>query len=153
MRITNISTRWIQEAAKNLAVSPRPQVGKKSFLRTKDLATPNSHYMEETKLKIQNWSRIAETTMEMFPTQHSHKQRKSEDEFTSRNYRPYKEMNHYAGESEEARMEEVTLQETDIIESNRRQEQENVLKNEISEMKQSADELNNKLDIAEELVD
>lgn len=61
-------------------------------------------------------------------------------------------MNRYAGESEAAQMEEVTLL-TDIIESNRRQEQENLLKNEIFEMKQSADELNNKLDIAEELVD
>lgn len=90
--------------------------------------------------------------MEMFPTQHSHKQRKAEGEFTSRNYKPYKEMNRYAGESEAAQMEEVTLL-TDIIESNRRQEQENLLKNEIFEMKQSADELNNKLDIAEELVD
>lgn len=90
--------------------------------------------------------------MEMFPTHYSHKQRKAEGEFTSRNYKPYKEMNRYAGESEAAQMEEVTLL-TDIIESNRSQEQENLLKNEIFEMKQSADELNNKLDIAEELVD
>lgn len=50
VKITNISTCWIQEAAKNLAISPGPQVGKSHFWEPKTSLHP-IHII----WKIPNW--------------------------------------------------------------------------------------------------